>query len=161
VRTRVRTARAGDIAALLTLEAAFPTDRLDRRGFRYAIAAATIDIMVIEVKGCIAGYGMIHRRTGSPAARLASIAVDPERTGQGLGAALLAALEHRAQRHGGRRLRLEVRVDNGRAQRLYEGSGYRRLGTVPAYYQDGETALRLEKDLTHRVRRHRRPAGDR
>lgn len=145
---RVRRARANDIEALLALEAVFPTDRLERRSFRYAIASPTIDCLVISDQGCVAGYGMVHRRAGSRLGRLTSIAVAPGSAGRGLGAALLAALERNARRHGCDRLRLEVRSDNARAQTLYRGCGYRRFEIVEDYYEDGEAAFRFEKDLS-------------
>ncbi len=44
-------------------------------------------------------------------------------------------------------LRLEVREDNSRAIRIYEKSGYRKIGREPGYYEDGATALRYEKTL--------------
>jgi ribosomal protein S18 acetylase RimI-like enzyme len=90
---------------------------------------------------------MAHRRRGSTLARLTSLAVRPDRAGQGFGQALLAAMERRARECGCVRMRLEVRTDNRPAQRLYERSGYRCFATVQDYYEDGETARRYEKVL--------------
>jgi [ribosomal protein S18]-alanine N-acetyltransferase len=147
VSGRVRAARPDDLEALLALEAVFPTDRLDRRAFRRSLASPTIDVLVVESDGRVAGYGMIHRRSGSAAARLTSIAVAPDAAGRGLGRQLLAAAEAAARTRGCSRMRLEVRADNGPAQRLYGRAGYRRVETVVDYYEDGETALRFEKGL--------------
>ena len=91
---------------------------------------------------------MVHRRAGSRLGQLTSIAVAPGSAGRGLGAALLAALERNARRHGCDRLRLEVRSDNARAQTLYRGCGYRRFEIVEDYYEDGEAAFRFEKDAS-------------
>jgi ribosomal protein S18 acetylase RimI-like enzyme len=148
VTPRVRPVRRSDLDALVALEAVFPTDRLERRSFLHAIASPTIDCLVISEEGRVAGYGMVHRRTGSRVARLTSIAVEAASAGRGLGGALLGALERTARRRGCHRLRLEVRADNVRAQRLYAGRGYRRFETMPAYYEDGEAALRFEKVLS-------------
>lgn len=143
----VRAARRADLGALLALESAFPTDRLDRRAFRRSLASPTIDLIVIEAGGRVAGYGMIHRRAGSGAARLTSIVVAPEVARRGLGRRLLAALEQAARRRGCARIRLEVRADNAPARRLYGQAGYRRVEVVDNYYEDGEAALRIEKNL--------------
>ncbi|MDN3719684.1 hypothetical protein QW131_12140 [Roseibium salinum] len=42
-------------------------------------------------------------------------------------------------------LRLEVRADNEAAIGLYRKSGYRDLGRIDDYYDDGCAALRMEK----------------
>ena len=85
-------ARASDIDPLLAIEnSVFPTDRLDRRGFRHAVASPTIDMLVARSGGEALGYAMVHRRRGSDLARLASIAVSNGAAGQGLGALLLEA----------------------------------------------------------------------
>ena len=47
-------------------------------------------------------------------------------------------------------LRLEARTDNTAAQQLYLKRGYRSIGEVSDYYEDGAPALRLEKSLRSR-----------
>lgn len=142
----VRPAQPSDIGALLALEAVFPTDRLDRPAFQRALRSPTIDVLVIEADGLV-GYAMIHRRRGSALARLTSVAISPERARSGLGRRLLAVAEESARQRGCKRMRLEVRADNPRAQRLYEAAGYRRFAVAENYYQDGATAWRYEKPL--------------
>ena len=50
-------------------------------------------------------------------------------------------------KRGADRLRLEVRPSNKSAVGLYERAGYTPLSLRPAYYADGEDALRMEKSL--------------
>ena len=106
----------------------------------------TIHVLVIEADG-IAGYAMVHLRGASAVARLTSLAIRAGSTGGGLGRRLLASMEAEARRRGCGRLRLEVRADNSRAQRLYEAAGYRRFAIEEDYYEDGEPAWRYEKAL--------------
>jgi ribosomal-protein-alanine N-acetyltransferase len=73
---------------------------------------------------------------------IATLAVLPEYQGQGIGAALLAACEAQIPFS---RIRLCVRTTNMVAIRLYERFGYQRLGEWTKYYQDGESALVMEK----------------
>jgi ribosomal protein S18 acetylase RimI-like enzyme len=73
---------------------------------------------------------------------IATLAVLPDYQGQGIGAALLAACEAQIPFS---RIRLCVRTTNMVAIRLYERSGYQRLGEWTKYYQDGESALVMEK----------------
>ncbi|HEX8166162.1 MAG TPA: GNAT family N-acetyltransferase [Beijerinckiaceae bacterium] len=143
----IREARPDDLDALLAVEDVFPTDRLGRRNFRHAVRSATTDLIVAEDEAGAAGYALVQRRRNSKVAHLSSIAVGPGAAGRGLGRALLEAAEARARANGCTRLRLEVRTDNGPAQKLYGRAGYRRLETVPDYYEDGAAAWRYEKDL--------------
>ncbi|NYI05953.1 ribosomal protein S18-alanine N-acetyltransferase [Allostreptomyces psammosilenae] len=64
-----------------------------------------------------------------------TIAVHRDAWGTGVGSALLTDLIIAAGRYGCERLLLEVRVDNDRAQRLYERFGFRPLGIRRGYYQ--------------------------
>lgn len=73
---------------------------------------------------------------------IATLAVLPEYRGQGVGAALLEACEGRIPL---KRIRLCVRPSNEPAIRLYERFGYTRVGEWTRYYQDGESALVMEK----------------
>lgn len=144
----VRPARLEDLGALERIETAvFDCDRLSRRGLRYHILSRTTQLLVLVASGRIVGYSLVGFRKFSTRARLYSIALDPDVQGRGYGRALLGAAERAAKAHGATAIRLEVRVDNARALDLYEKSGYRRFAVIPEYYEDGATALRLEKSL--------------
>ena len=73
---------------------------------------------------------------------IATVGVLPEFRGRGIGTALMEACE---EQMGLPRVRLNVRVSNHSAIRLYKELEYYQVGTWPKYYQDGEDALILEK----------------
>ena len=91
-----------------------------------------------EMVGFIAGD--IRRLEG--VAWIASVGVLPEYRGKGIGSALILACEDKISVS---RIRLCVRVSNESAIRLYERIGYTRVGEWTRYYQDGESALVMEK----------------
>lgn len=91
-----------------------------------------------DMVGFIAGD--IRRLEG--VAWIATLAVLPEFRGRGIGSALLQACEGRISVN---RIRLCVRISNNTAIRLYERFGYGRVGEWSRYYQDGESALVMEK----------------
>ncbi|MCI0519303.1 MAG: GNAT family N-acetyltransferase, partial [Chloroflexi bacterium] len=91
-----------------------------------------------ELVGFIAG----DVRPTERVAWIATIGVLPAYRRQGIGAALLGACEAQVRQPY---VRLNVRQSNLAALQLYERSGYQRVGAWPAYYQDGEEALILEK----------------
>jgi len=67
---------------------------------------------------------------------LVTIAVDPTQQGRGIGARLLLECLDLAREAELPEVVLEVRVSNARAQALYERFGFRRAGTLIAYYKD-------------------------
>lgn len=144
----IRPAAPGDIGALLRLEeVAFPGDRLTRRNFRHAVASTSI-LSLVAVRGPdLVGYGFVETRRRSRIARLSSLAVAPDATGQGIGRRLVEAAEDAARARGCDRIRLEVRADNARAIAIYRRAGYRDAGREDAYYEDGCAAERFEKPL--------------
>ncbi|MGW0731010.1 ribosomal protein S18-alanine N-acetyltransferase [Streptomyces sp. NPDC002851] len=66
-----------------------------------------------------------------------TIAVAREHWGTGLGAALLTDLLRHATAFDCTEVLLEVRVDNTRAQKLYERFGFEPIGFRRGYYQPG------------------------
>ena len=74
-----------------------------------------------------------------------TMAVAPAAQGRGTGALLLAALLEEAERRRSRVVSLEVRADNGPAQRLYERSGFVRTGVRRGYYRGGVDAWTLTR----------------
>ena len=134
-----------DLSALRTLEhVCFPVDAWplwDLIGVLtlpnvVRLKAVTGDRMV----GFIAG----DLRPSERMAWIAIIGVLPEYRGQGIGAALLEACEKQLNLP---RVRLNVRVSNDTAIRLYKRRQYSQVGIWPRYYHDGEDALILEKQL--------------
>ena len=144
----IRTAEPGDLAELFRIEnAAFAGDRISRRSFRRFLESPRARLLVATGPDGLVGYALLLLRQATALARLYSLAVDPACRGQGLGAKLLEASEVAAFDSDRIVLRLEVRADNEAAIALYHRSGYRMLGRVEAYYEDGCAALRMEKLL--------------
>lgn len=147
----IRRACDGDADRLYGIEkASFRSDLLSPRSLHRLIASPSAAVMVAEVGASIAGYCVVLFRENSLSARLYSIAVEPAHAGLGIGRTLLAAAEREALARARASLRLEVRTDNERAIALYRQSGFREIGKRPDYYQDGATALRMEKPLSCR-----------
>lgn len=93
-----------------------------------------------QMVGFIAGD--VRRMEG--VAWIATVAVLPEYRGRGIGSDLLRACEAQISVE---RIRLCVRISNDVAIHLYEHFGYNKVGEWTRYYQDGESALVMEKKL--------------
>ncbi|HXL48121.1 MAG TPA: peptidase C39 family protein [Xanthobacteraceae bacterium] len=145
---RVRKAERADLDVLTDLEQrVFATDRLSRRSLRRFLNSPTAEVIVAEDAGRLAGTAIVLFRPRSLIARLYSLAVAPQMGGRGAGPMLLAAAEAAAFARDCRAIRLEVHVTNHAAIARYRKSGYRGVGRIGRYYEDGGDALRFEKRL--------------
>lgn len=101
---------------------------------------------VIRLKA-VEGGGMVGFVAGDPRPNegfswIATIAVLPAYRGQGIGRALLEACEAQLPTQ---QVRLSVRASNEEAIRMYKFAGYYTIDSWPNYYNDGETAIVMEK----------------
>lgn len=143
----IRRARPADAAAILALEAIFPSDRMTIRSIRRFLRVPSASVWIAERDGTVVGNLIWLRRAGSRAARIYSVVVAPEARGLKLAQRLIAAMEQEATRAGCATATLEVRADNAAARSLYARLGYAETRTLPGYYDDGADGLRLEKAL--------------
>lgn len=97
------------------------------------------------VDGKIVGFAGGDIRRSQKLGWITTIGVLPEYRRLGIGAALLEAGEEALAQP---RVRLCVRRSNYGAIRLYEQHTYQQVGVWPGYYEDGEDALVMEKDLS-------------
>ncbi|MEU3461564.1 ribosomal protein S18-alanine N-acetyltransferase [Streptomyces sp. NPDC006733] len=87
------------------------------------------------VGGRLVGYAGLAAIAGT--GDVQTIAAARDHWGSGLGARLLADLMQQATAFECHEVLLEVRVDNLRAQRLYERFGFEPIGFRKGYYQPG------------------------
>ncbi|WP_199921190.1 ribosomal protein S18-alanine N-acetyltransferase [Streptomyces globisporus] len=132
-----------DIGPVLALEAElFPEDawsegmfwselahaRGERATRHYVVAEDPSDGRLVGYAGLAAAGGLGDVQT---------IAVSRDQWGTGLGARLLTDLLKEATAFECEEVLLEVRVDNTRAQKLYERFGFEPIGFRRGYYQPG------------------------
>ncbi|WP_254450286.1 ribosomal protein S18-alanine N-acetyltransferase [Cohnella herbarum] len=102
--------------------------------------------MVMELDEDVIGYGGMWLIIDE--AHVTNIAVRAEYQGKGYGKSLLREMMRTAYFLGARRMTLEVRVSNERAQSLYRKMGFVPSGVRPAYYSDNlEDALIMWAEL--------------
>ncbi|ANP48930.1 ribosomal-protein-alanine N-acetyltransferase [Streptomyces griseochromogenes] len=130
-----------DIDPVLELEKdLFPEDAWSRGMFWSELAhsrgsEATRRYLVAEDDGRIVGYAGLA--ASGELADVQTIAVARALQGTGLGARLLAELLKAATAFDCHEVMLECRVDNVRAQKLYERFGFEPIGFRRGYYQPG------------------------
>src|SRR5271157_291694 len=98
-----------------------------------------------ELDGRMAGYLLARLLPGF--CDLGSLAIAPAYRRAGVGRALLAELEQRLNAAGVPEIQLEVRTSNRSGLAFWRQMGFVPFGTLPAFYQDGEDAVRMRKEL--------------
>jgi ribosomal-protein-alanine N-acetyltransferase len=91
--------------------------------------------------------GYIIARVDRWGAEIVSLAVDSPWRNQGVGRTLLTAAVRRMLRRNAKSIRLMVHVNNTRAADFYRHHGFRSVGRVADYYEDGGTAIRMRLPL--------------
>ncbi len=108
-------------------------------------------VTAAEAEGSIVGCAVVMQVIDE--AELLEIAVDPVHQGKGFGKALLAQVLAAARARAVRLMRLEVRIGNERALKMYEKAGFKRVGLRRGYYPTAagrEDAVLMDADLTVR-----------
>jgi [ribosomal protein S18]-alanine N-acetyltransferase len=96
--------------------------------------AARWYVVACDEAGTIVGYA--GTSVNGSEAEVMTIAVTPRAQGGGLGGRLLKALLQNADERGATQMLLEVRADNGAAQRLYARHGFEQIARRRGYYGD-------------------------
>ena len=143
-RLRIRAARVEDAEALCAAErdtARIPGRLISRPEELHASAfaqkierlAATGCYLVAERDDAIAGHALLEQAAPLQAlahVRTLTIVVHPAHTGQGVGAALMAALLYWASAAGVEKIELRVREGNEPALHLYKRFGFEEEGRL-------------------------------
>jgi ribosomal-protein-alanine N-acetyltransferase len=138
----LRDMRWWDLGAVIALEHdLFPEDAWSRGMFWSELAeaghpGATRRYVVAEdAAGRLVGYAGLAAVAGT--GDVQTIAAARDHWGTGLGARLLTELLRTATAAECHEVLLEVRIDNPRAQRLYQRFGFEPIGVRKGYYQPG------------------------
>jgi ribosomal-protein-alanine N-acetyltransferase len=146
-RIEFRPCRASDLDAVCAIErSTFPVP-WTRDQFADLLAhRAGLGWVAWHPTSGVAGYAIGW--VAADEAELADLAVAEELRGLGLGTGLVEAFAREAGVRGARRMYLEVRSSNARAQRLYERLGFDVVGRRAGYYREPrEDAIAMGVDL--------------
>jgi len=146
VSYRIAPALPADLSRLQELETdSFSSDRLSRRQMLYHLHNPRAVFLTIRKnnESPALGYALILRAKNRPA-RLYSIAIAPDTRGSGLGKLLCRAGMDALRTHGEKKLLLEVDANDSATIGFYDNIGFETTGLLPAYYEDGRDALKMQ-----------------
>ncbi|RLE62732.1 MAG: ribosomal-protein-alanine N-acetyltransferase [Thermoprotei archaeon] len=144
----IRPATEQDIKAVYRIERSTFSDYYPY-GLLLAYLHMVRDLFQVAVlDGKIIGYviGVIRRNN---LGHIVNIAVDPQFRRKGVGTELMKRLIELFRNRGVKLIRLEVRVSNTPARKLYEKLGFTSEYIIPNYYIDGEPCLVMVKRLSY------------
>lgn len=99
---------------------------------------------IAELSGAVVGV-LAATKTAPTTARILILVVREELRSQGIGTALMNDFISRTASQGSNRIELEVRKSNLRARRFYQRFGFEIADVLPAFYTDGEDAVKMAK----------------
>ncbi len=82
--------------------------------------------------------------------RILMLAVHSDYRGQGIGSALLNNFTTIIYSRGARKILLEVRPSNLTAVEFYRKRGFKTMGIIKNFYQNGENGIKMVKSLPER-----------
>ena len=102
--------------------------------------------LIAEVEGRVVGYAVAVIRE-EVMGHIISVAVHPNFRRRGVATALLSELLNRLRSKGARFVRLEVRITNRAAIKLYRKFKFKEVYVIPNYYPDGEACYVMVREL--------------
>jgi ribosomal-protein-alanine N-acetyltransferase len=153
----VRPAERADLLAVHRIERAsfeepwpFEAFRryLDEPGFLVAVDPDTTSTGPID-EAPIVGFvvGSVVASHGRTYGHIKDLAVHPDQRRGGVGHTLLSNSLERFEACGVETVKLEVRITNGGARALYRDADFEPLRRVDGYYDDGEDAFVMVREL--------------
>ncbi len=141
----VRAWEEKDIDVIVEIEKRCFSDPWTREALADCLRYPYYRCFLAEERGQVCGYCCLIVLFED--SEVANIAVDIPCRGWGIGRRLMQTMHEEAKRLGATRSLLEVRVGNAPAIAMYEGFGYEKYGVRAHYYEDGEDAALMEKQL--------------
>jgi ribosomal-protein-alanine N-acetyltransferase len=144
---KIRPYDPADFSALCRMDAECyaPEVAYSRRTMRAFLRLPGAECLVAEERGEIQGFILTDR--DGPAGHVITLDVAPGARRRGVGTALLEAAHGSLAARGVREVELETSTTNEAAIAFWKRHGYRACGILPNYYDNGEDAYWMTKEL--------------
>lgn len=130
---RIRLMTAEDVPAVATIEKDCFSEPWSEQGFLDGMNNSAVFLVAENENGEVTGY--IGMYVMAPEGEITNVAVSKDGRGNGIGAALVGAMQQWAVEHGVERIVLEVRVTNAPAIHVYEKRGFTTIGVRKNFYR--------------------------
>ena len=146
----IRKAVITDLDSIMKIEeACFTVDGFSRRQFRSLITGPSSKVFILTendkpIGHCVTILSKLVNKTIK--GRVYSLAVTPDKQGQGNGKLMLEHVEWYFRRKDATYITLECEADNARLVTFYKHRGYVVTARLHEYYSGGSDAFRMRKD---------------
>jgi ribosomal-protein-alanine N-acetyltransferase len=156
VNILIRHCRTNDLDRVYDIERTSFPDYWTKVSLEYLLRINSQGFFVAEINEKIIGYAIasIERNLWKPwktFGHLVNIAVDPEFRGKGIGRELAETVIEYLKSKKIRKVILEVRTSNIVAKNLYASMGFLETGVKEKYYEDGESAIIMAKEIEDKL----------
>lgn len=124
---------AEDVPSVAAIENDCFSEPWSEQGFLDGMNNSAVFLVAENENGEVTGY--IGMYVMEPEGEITNVAVSKDGRGNGIGAALVAAMQQWAAEHGVERIVLEVRVSNDPAIHVYEKRGFATIGVRKNFYR--------------------------
>ncbi len=137
----IRLAHADDLDLIVELESACLPDAWQKTTLQSVMKEARYLILIIENYGYLIGW------SAAGAAEIERVGVLPAQRSHGVGARLVREAIGAFANRDASEIWLEVRAGNVAARALYRKCGFEESGVRRGYYDDGEDAIMMKREL--------------
>jgi len=150
--TLIRHCRTNDLDRVYDIERTSFPDYWPKLSLEYLLRINSEGFFVAEINEKIVGYAIasVERSLWKPwktFGHLVNIAVDPEFRRKGIGKELVETIVEYLKSKNIWKVLLEVRTSNTVARNLYADMGFLEEGIKEKYYEDGESAVIMAKEI--------------
>ncbi|MFX1582844.1 MAG: ribosomal protein S18-alanine N-acetyltransferase [Promethearchaeota archaeon] len=149
----IRAVTQKDLHQIMQIEWESFSDPYPRHIFEF-LAQTTPDLFLVAAKKeRIFGYitAEINQRQGYDSGHLLSLAVRRRTRREGVGHQLITKLVDIFKERNCREVVLEVRISNNSAKSFYRKHLFQEVKRIPGYYEDGEDAIFMKRNLEESV----------
>ncbi|HZS45213.1 MAG TPA: N-acetyltransferase [Blastocatellia bacterium] len=119
----------------------------DRETFKYLLESKQTSALKLNTSGGGMGGFVVSMVEPDNTGHIITLGVAPECRRRGYARWLMCEVERALAKRNVNLVRLEVRVTNHAAIKLYEGLGYTRVERLPIYYTNGDDGYLMVKGL--------------
>lgn len=142
----VRFFKPTDMFAVIKLASDNLPERYNPSLFNYFYETNPKGFIVAEAGHKTIGF-IIGVKINSDNAKILMLAVSEKYRKQKIGTYLLNQLNEQLKKDKIKKVELQVRIDNEKAINFYEKNGFKITEKIPEFYQNGETAYSMRKDM--------------
>ena len=142
----IRRVKPNDIFPVISLAFETLPERYNPSIFSQFYESCPEGFLVALNNNTIIGF-LIGTKTAPNTARILMLAVTDSHRKQGIGSALLAQFINEMKQQHVTRIELEVRTSNKGALLFYQARGFLLQETLQRFYQNGENAYSMRKEL--------------